>query len=339
LSDDTTVPAPDPVAAMREEASKRLAALDAKAGKTPAPETPVAEKPKETADPASGSGGEATPTGAAEAVDVGFVPVNLQPKARAIDPDLLKWMGANVRRRSDHEREMKALNAEKERLKALEDAAAKWKRLEETPEAAQAAYRVLNGEPIATPASDDEEAPDVLVDPKAYAKWVRESVRKDMERTYEAKAKERDNLTVAQRRQEAEIVQAIRAWAEDNGITSDDQLREAATAAQQLVNDLGLSWSADRVPQIMARAYKPAGHAANGNGSGGGLLKVASPSNRGSGSVVPQGVPQHIRENRKPTTDDERLAHAAYLAREKLGMKTTAEDVRDLFRPRGVPAG
>lgn len=324
---------------MREEAAKRLSALDAKVGKSPAPESTVVEKPKETADPASGSGGEATPPGAAEAVDVGFVPVNLQTKARALDPDLLKWMGANVRRRSDHEREMKAINAERERLKALEEKAKKWDRLEETPEAAQAAMRVLNGEPTATPATDDEEVPDVLVDPKGYAKWLRESLRKEMTQTYEAKTKERENITSAQRQQEAEIVQAIRAWAEDNGITTDAQLREAATAAQQLVTDLGLSWSADRVPAIMARAYKPQGHAANGSGNGGGLLKVASPTNRGSGSVVPQGVPSHIRENRKPATDDERLAHAAYLARERLGMKTTAEDVRALFRPSGVPAG
>lgn len=343
MSDPTTAPSSDPVEAMRDAATARLAALDAKAAAPKAATDPVVavEKPKETADKASPPDGADKPGETTKAVDVEWLPENLRPKATNLDPELSAYLKAGHLRRGEHSRNMKAMEEERKQIEAIKAKAGLWERLEANPEVAAAAYKMLNGEAVPTAAPDaDEEVPDPLVDPKGYAKWIRDQVTKDLVSKAE---KVVDDRVFAPRNEEEAVKASCLAWAEDNHVTDQATLNAVAAEADALAKELGLKFTPESTPKILTRAMRslgakaPTNGASNGTGNGG-LLKVASPSSRGSSAVAPTGVPASVREGRLPRTDEERIEFAAYLGRERLGMKTSSEDIRSLFSARGIPA-
>jgi len=343
LSDKTTDTTPDPVAEMRAAAEARLAAIDTKAAApkaAPEPKVPV-EAPTETADKASPPDGAEKPVETTKAVDVEWLPENLRPKATNLDPELVAYLKPGHMRRGQFTREMKAMEEERKQIEAVKAKAGLWERLEANPEVAAAAYKMLNGEaaPTATPEAD-EDVPDPLVDPKGYANWIRAQVTKDLVSKTEKVVEDR---VFAPRNEEAAIKAVCHAWAEDNHVADQATLNAVAAEADVLAKELGLQFTPESTPKILTRAMRslgskaPTNGASNGAGNGG-LLKVASPSSRGSSAVAPTGVPASVREGRLPRTDEERIEFAAYLGRERLGMKTSSEDIRSLFSGRGIPA-
>jgi len=345
LSDSTTPTTPDPVEALRAEATARLAALDAKGAPTKgaAGAEKVVDDPKETAVKASVPDGADKPVEAPKAVDVEWLPENLRSKAANLDPELAAYLKPGHMRRGEHSRAMKALEEERKQIESIKAKAGLWERLEATPEVAAKTYKMLNGESDAAPEESDEEIPDPLVDPKGYAKWLRASIVKDIAPTA---AKVVEDRIVAPRNEEEAVRAACLSWAEDNHVTDNALLGEVAKKADAVAKRLGLRLTPESTPEILSLAYESMGAKAsngkvNGSANGtenGGLLKVVSPSSRGSTAVAPVGVPQHIRENRAPSTNEERVAHAAYLARERLGLKVSTEDISAMFSQRGVPA-
>lgn len=343
MSDKTTDTTPDPVAEMRAAAEARLAAIDTKAAApkaAPEPKVPV-EAPKETADKASPPDGAEKPVETTKAVDVEWLPENLRSKATNLDPELSAYLKAGHLRRGEHSRTMKAMDEERKQIEAIKAKAGLWERLEANPEVAAAAYKMLNGEaaPTATPEAD-EEIPDPIVDPKGYAKWLRGEVTKDLE---SKAAKVVEDRVFAPKSEEEAIRAACLEWAEDNHVSDNATLAAISAEADAIAKELGLRFTPESTPKILSRAYKalgikaPTNGASNGTGNGG-LLKVASPSSRGSTAVAPTGVPAFVRNGALPRTDEERIEYAAYLARERLGMKTSSEDIRSLFGGRGIPS-
>jgi len=342
LSDNTTPTTPDPVEALRAEATARLAALDAKGA--PAKGASEAEKvvpvAEETAVKASDAEGGKTPEVAPKAVDVEWLPENLRSKASTLDPELIAYLKPGHMRRGEHSRAMKAMEEERKSIEAIKAKAGLWERLEANPEVAAKTYAMLNGEaPSAAAPESEEEVPDPLVDPKGYAKWMRESIVRELKTTTE---KVIDERVFAPKNEEEAVRAAALSWAEDNHIDA-ATLKSVATRADAMAKRLGVRISAESVGELLATAYEASGKVAPTNGAAngaenGGLLKVVSPSSRGSTAVSPVGVPQHVREGRTPSTNEERVAHAAYLARERLGMKVSTEDISAMFSQRGVPA-
>jgi len=340
LSDPATTKAPDPVEALRSEATARLAALDAKvaAPKAASESKAVDETPKDAAVKASVPDGANAPVEATKAVDVEWLPENLRSKASTLDPELAAYLKPGHMRRGEHSRAMKAMEEERKQIEAIKAKAGLWERLEANPEVAAAAYKMLNGEaaPTATPDSEDE-VPDPVIDPKGYAKWIRAQVTSDIEARA---AKVVEDRVVAPRTEEAAVKSAALSWAEDNHVTDNALLGEVAKKADSMAKRLGVKVTPESVSELLSLAYDAMGTKAPSNGrvngtESGGLLKVVSPSNRGSTTVAPVGVPQHIRENRAPQTNEERMAHAAHLARERLGMKVSTEDIATMFNGRG----
>lgn len=342
MSDNATAKAPDPVEAMRAEATARLAALDAKA--TPdkgASETKAVEEAREDAAvKASVPDGADAPVEATKAVDVEWLPENLRSQV-TLTPEAAAYLKANVMRRGEHSRATKALEEQQKQVEAIKAKAGLWERLEANPEVAAAAYKMLNGEaaPTATPDSDDE-VPDPVIDPKGYAKWIREQVTRDIKAEASKVVEDR---VFAPRTEEASVKAAALSWAEDNHVTDNAALGEIAKKADAMARRLGVRVTPESVSEILSLAYESMGtkEPANGRVNGtesGGLLKVVSPSGRGSTTVAPVGVPQHVREGRAPATNEERMAHAAHLARERLGMKVSTEDIATMFNGRGFPS-
>lgn len=342
MSDTTKATTPDPVDSMRAEAEARLAAMDTKAAapKATTGSDAVVEVPKETADKASPDGGAEKPVEATKAVDVEWLPENLRSKASTLDPELVAYLKPGHMRRGQFSRDMKALEEERKSIEAIKAKAGLWERLEANPEVAQAAYRMLNGEPAPTASPEaDEEVPDPLVDPKGYAKWMRESIVREIKATTEKVVDER---VFAPKNEEEAIRVAATSWAEDNHIDP-SLLGAIAAKADVVARRLRKDVTSESVADLLTTAYESMGTVAptNGrtNGTGnGGLLKVASPTSRGSSTVAPTGIPASVREGRLPRTDEERIEFAAYLGRERLGMKTSSEDIRTLFGGRGIPA-
>lgn len=326
---------------MRAEATARLAALDTKAAapKAATGSDEVVGEPKETADKASPVVGADKPAEATKAVDVEWLPENLRSKASTLDPELIAYLKPGHMRRGEHSRAMKAMDEERKAIEAIKVKAGLWERLEANPEVAAEAYERLNGKPSTAQPEADEEVPDPLVDPKGYAKWMRESIVRELKTTTE---KVIDERVFAPKNEEEAVRASCHTWAEDNHIDP-AVLGAVATKADALAKRLGVRVTSESVGDLLTTAYEsmgkvaPTNGRANGTGNGG-LLKVASPTSRGSSAVAPTGVPASVRENRLPRTDEERIEFAAYLGRERLGMKTSSEDIRTLFGGRGIPA-
>ncbi len=339
MSDPATTKASDPVEALRSEATARLAALDAKvaAPKAASESKAVDETPKDAAVKASVPDGANAPVEATKAVDVEWLPENLRSQV-TLTPEAAAYLKAGHLRRGEASRLTKSIEEQQKQIEAIKAKAGLWERLEANPEVAAAAYKMLNGEaaPTATPDSEDE-VPDPVIDPKGYAKWIRAQVTSDIEARA---AKVVEDRVVAPRTEEAAVKSAALSWAEDNHVTDNAFLGEVAKKADSMAKRLGVKVTPESVSELLSLAYDAMGTKAPTNGrvngtESGGLLKVVSPSNRGSTTVAPTGVPQHIRENRAPQTNEERMAHAAHLARERLGMKVSTEDIATMFNGRG----
>ncbi len=339
MSDPATTKASDPVEALRSEATARLAALDAKvaAPKAASESKAVDETPKDAAVKASVPDGANAPVEATKAVDVEWLPENLRSQV-TLTPEAAAYLKAGHLRRGEASRLTKSIEEQQKQIEAIKAKAGLWERLEANPEVAAAAYKMLNGEaaPTATPDSEDE-VPDPVIDPKGYAKWIRAQVTSDIEARA---AKVVEDRVVAPRTEEAAVKSAALSWAEDNHVTDNAFLGEVAKKADSMAKRLGVQVTPESVSELLSLAYDAMGTKAPTNGrvngtESGGLLKVVSPSNRGSTTVAPVGVPQHIRENRAPQTNEERMAHAAHLARERLGMKVSTEDIATMFNGRG----
>lgn len=316
---------------------------DEPAGDTPkvpdaAKQEPVADAPSAgdvTAD--AGTGDEPTPP-SVQTPDLSWLPENLRTKAEQVPSDFLEEMRKGYLRLSDYTRKTQVAAEERKAIEPIRAKADLWSRLESNPLAAKAAQDVLEGK--TAPAERDEDVDILALSGPELKAWIRsEAERAAASRAEEAAKKAAETMfhERLERPKEtlSEIASVLDVWAADNGLTreaAEAAIREAATHSREL----GVTWTPANAVKLasMGLSMTKASESKQipARDDTGKFAKVASPVGRGSAAAPVKADPMVVREARAPKNDRERKELAAHVARERLGLNVTADELDDLFQ-------
>lgn len=327
------------------DVAEAVKGLDAVLGTAPVADTPVVETPvdkgdAETAAPGAvdakagedkGSG-DAPPETPVQAQDLSWAPEKLHPLLSKADPEQVEEAKRSFLRWKDYTQKTQSLAAERKEVEALKAAADRWRKLEENPDAAKAAMRVLDGEPAEPEVAAQDEIDLLTADPKtqrAYLEKIAERKAEEMlqKRQAAAQAKEAEMASKADA-----IRTSVRDWALDAGLTQ-EEVNEAARKADEFAAEVGLSINEKNVVGLLKRFASPA-PAKNTPSSGGaarGLASVAAPGGKGSAAVSPKVVPKHVLEKRGPQTRQEGVEHARMLLRDQFNLDLSNTGLDDFL--------
>lgn len=318
VSETTAAEAPTsaPVQALDAAIEKRRSewAKEAKASK---PETPASQAPAEPAtevdkatpaDAAPVSGEKAArkdksakkPTPEpAPTLDLSWLPEQFHSPQSRQSPEFFEWAKGNVLRQKDYTQKTQDISKREEEVKAVKDAAEKWRRLEkENPQAATVAWRLMQGESFEDIAASlgtakTAEAFSYLgADDPDIDKRVESLAMSVFERAEAEKAR---RVSESEKQQGA-VQEILVSYIKDNAV--DPQLGfEAIQSASAALAEDGLAWTTSNAERVLKRhlklvtAGKPAtapttttSTAPNGTS---GLSKVASHTGQGVGASAP----------------------------------------------------
>jgi len=277
--------------------------------------------------------------GVVPAPDLDWLP-NEEDRAKlsALDAKTIANLKAGFMLRADHTRKTQEIARERESLNGAKEKAALWERLEKNPAAADAAYKILNGQAPAQAAdvADDDVDLSTMTGPelKAYFKAQARGVAKEV--AVEVVGSEREKAE-APRKAEAAVTSKIDEWATEKGLTQ-ESLGNALTLADKHRKSIpGLVWTPENAVALaelglILTGSTPAANTPPAKPGPGGLSKVASPIGRGSASVPVTLVPKSVQEHRAPKNDRERVELASHVLMEQFGVSATSEDIEALFR-------
>lgn len=315
MSDKAGTP---PVAPTYDNAAA-ISALDAVIGSAVA-ETPEVDVPTDTvaAEPVAPGAVEtkagedkveapekapAAPESPVQAQDLSWAPEKIHPFLKTADPETVEEIKRSTLRWKDYTQKTQAVAAERKEIEALKAAAEKWHKLEQNPDAAKAAMRVMDGE--AEPAAEPEAEIDFLTtDPKTQRAYVEKVAERKAE---EALARREAAMAQAQAAQAAKadaIRTHVREWALERGLTQ-EEVNAAAAKADAFAAKFGIKVDETNVTDLLTQFAQSAPASASKPTTGGGprgLSTVAAPSGKGSASVTPKAVPKYVLEKRAPNT-------------------------------------
>lgn len=296
-----------------------ISALDAVIG-TATTDTPEVEVPADTAAAVPDAPGAvetkagedkteapekapAAPDSPVQAQDLSWAPEKIHPFLKTADPETVEEIKRSTLRWKDYTQKTQAVAAERKEIEALKAAAEKWRKLEQNPDAAKAAMRVMDGEP--EPADEPEAEVDLLTaDPKTQRAYL----EKVAERKAEELLAKREAAAAQAREAQASRAEAIRThvreWALERGLTQED-VNAAAAKADAFAAKFGIKVDETNVTDLLSQFAESKPAAASKPTTGGGprgLSTVAAPSGKGSASVTPKAVPKYVLEKRAPNT-------------------------------------
>lgn len=297
-----------------------ISALDAVIG-TATADTPEAEVPADTAaaapstpDAVDAKAGEdkveapekapAAPDTPVQAQDLSWAPEKIHPFLKTADPETIEEIKRSTLRWKDYTQKTQAVAAERKEIEALKAAAEKWRKLEESPEAAKAAMRILDGEPASEPEPEEAEIDLLTADPKSQRAYLEKVAER---KAAELLAKRESEVAKAQAAQAARadaIRTTVREWALERGLTQ-EEVNAAAVKADAFASKFGIRVDETNITDLLTQFAQSAPASASKPVVGGnqrGLASVAAPSGKGSASVTPKVVPKYILEKRAPNT-------------------------------------
>ena len=349
---EAIAPPPDLVDELQALGDARLETL--KASLVTAPVVPAANTPEpvvkqDTVVQVAGDGGAGEPKaptdkaaaapGEVPAPDLDWLPEKDRAKVSALDAETIATLKAGFLRHRDYTQKTQEVAKERDALNGTKEKAALWERLEKTPAAADAAYKILNGQApaqAAVAAADDVDLA-TLTGPELKA-YLLEQNRKIAREEAAALLKQDREATEAPRKAADVVTKKIDDWANDKGLDQ-EALGNALTLADKHRKSIpGLVWTPENAVAlvelglILAGGQKPATTTPTAQPAPGGLSKVASPIGRGSASVPVTLVPKSVQEHRAPKNDRERVELASHVLLEQFGVSATSEDIEAMFR-------
>ncbi len=253
--------------------------------------------------------------------DLDWAPESQRSKLSSLDKDTRDWLKDKVLLKEHY---TKTRQKEVPEIESLREDADFARRLKAHPEAAAAAFRVLDGkaEKVEEPADDFDIITATPAERKAYfAKIARE------EAVSEA-AKVKAEIAAPQQRV-ASIQSALGTYISDEGADV-EAVKAALQRAVAHANEDEVVVTAENVVRLVKREIgrTPVPHAKT-NGAAtrsgdAGLGKVASPNGRGSSAVAPPEQPAWVREHRGPKPGAETLSLARSVLKD-LGHETTTQ--------------
>lgn len=250
------------------------------------------------------AGGDATPDTPVQAQDLSWAPEKIHPFLKTADPETVEEIKRSTLRWKDYTQKTQAVAAERKEIEALKAAADNWRKLEQNPDAAKAAMRVMDGEPEVAAAEPEDDIDLLTADPKAQRAYL----EKVAERKAEEALARREAMSAKAQEAQASKVEAIRStvreWALERGMTPED-VTAVAQKADAFAQKFGIKVDETNVTDLMAQFAdgKPAAPSKPVTGGGPrGLSTVAAPSGKGSAAVTPKVVPRYITEKRAPNT-------------------------------------
>jgi hypothetical protein len=258
--------------------------------------------------------------------DLDWAPKNLWPKLSSLDKDTRDWLKDKVLLKSDY---TKLRQKEKPELESLREDAEFARRLKAHPEAAAAAFRVLDGrKEEEKPPEDDFDL--LLATPAERRAYLDRIAEEKASKIVEAKIRERID---APQERVASVKSVLEAYIADEGHKPEvvmDALTKAAAVARMTGGEITARNVVDLVSQFVAKAAAAPTNGSAPKAEDEGLGKVASPKGRGSGAVPPPDIPAWKRESRGPKAGAETksLAHETL---KSLGFETTAQGLDALI--------
>ncbi len=251
--------------------------------------------------------------------DLDWAPESQRSKLSLLDKDTRDWLKDKVMLKEHYTR---TRQKEVPELEAMKEDAEFARRLKAHPEAAAAAFRVLDGKPEAVAEPEDDF--DIITASPAERKAYFTKIAREEAAAEAAKVK---TEIAAPRERVSQIQSALADWMTDEGVSA-DAVKAALPQAVAFANEIGVEVTAKNVVKLAARFVPPkaperanASHTRNGDS---GLGKVASPNGRGSSAVAPPDEPVWKRENRGPKPGAETLSLARSVLRD-LGHETTTQ--------------
>lgn len=345
--DSTT---PDFVAELAQAGEIRLEQLrTAQAAKPAGEPAPTTEPDKVEADSDALSAGDVTavedkgeqPTPpAVQTPDVSWLPEKIRSRAAEIPSEILTEIRDGYLRQTDYTRKTQAVAEERKSLEPIKTKADLWARLEANPAAAKAAQAVLEGKVESKPAERDEDVDILSLTGPELKAWIRSEADRVAAQRSEEAAKKAAEATFHERLDKpketlAQITSVLDGWASENALTL-EAAQAAIRAGADASRRLGIVWTPENAMELasiglsMTKAAEVKQPAARDDA--GKFAKVASPVGRSNVSVSTPVLPLAVREGRSPKNDRERLEMAAHVAKTRLGLNVTAEDLDALFQ-------
>lgn len=258
--------------------------------------------------------------------DLDWAPKSLRTKLSSLDAESIAALKDATLFKQAH---TKLRQQEKPELEKAKAKAALWERLEANPEAAAAAFRVLDGKKEEEPEVEDIDL--VLATPVERRAYFARIAREEADKVAEAKLRERVD---APRERVASIKSALESYISDEKADV-EAVKAAFVKAVAFAGRTGGQVTAENVVELVSEFYAAPAKAPKANGSAAkveaeGLGKVASPNGRGSGTVAPPSVPAWKRENRGPEPGVETQELALETLR-SLGFETTTQGLDRLL--------
>lgn len=280
-----------------------------------------------------------TAPGEVPAPDLDWLPEKDRVKVSALDAETIATLKAGFLRHGDYTRKTQEVAKERDSLNGAKEKAALWERLEKNPAAADAAYKVLNGQSPGQAAAPVEDGVDLSTlsapELKAYFRAQARDVAKEVAVEVVTEKTARDE---APRKTLEVVTNKVNDWATDKGLTEDTLKGALTLAAKHVASIPGLAWTPENAVAlaelglILLGGQKPAATTPAAKPAPGGLSKVASPIGRGSASVPVTLVPKSVQEHRVPKNDKERVELASHVLLEQFGVSATSEDIEAMFR-------
>lgn len=307
-----------PKSEMAAEMARRIAASNPPAPPTvvPVASVPPVEVPK-TASGAEGkteTGAAATPTTpvatppANAGQDVSFVPEKIRHSVEKLDPEVIAWMRDNALRQSDYTKKTMALAEERKQIEARKMAA-------------DYGELILKDRNLRRMVEDAAEAEAPKPEPFDPLSATPEQFTAKLEATRKEAAAEALKVIEEREKAQQQHVTTLRTMANmlhEEFVKSGEYDDAAINQAYDALESNGVKFSPENVvstlrlvlpkKQPAAKASPPVPVPAQAEANG------ASALTRGAGVSAPLKVPAVVLENRLPTTYEEKVEVAKYLA-------------------------